>query len=994
MKLEKYYENPSINHVNCEENRAYYIPYSDKLCAMKDAEESFFKRKNSDRYLDLDGVWDFKYASSLYAMRDFVQNEPKDFGKLQVPSCWQMQGIDQVQYVNSLYPIPFQPPYVPYDNPCGAYRRMFEIKLEDNQEYYLNFEGVDSAFYVWVNKKFVGYSQVSHSTSEFCITEFLKEGFNCLCVLVLKWCDGTYLEDQDKFRTSGIFRSVYILKREKDHIRDFFITSDIDGTIHVTIDKPAQFELYDMSTRLCNGSGYEVDMKVDTPSLWSSETPYLYTLVIYWNKEYIVQKFGIRDICVKNGVLLLNNKKIKMFGVNRHDSDPKTGASIDAKQAYQDLLLMKEHNINAIRTSHYPNSPWFYEMCDKYGFYVIDEADIETHGCVHKAPQKDSASIAYLSNDSDWLKAYLDRIQRCVIRDKNRTSVIIWSMGNESGYGENFEKSSEWIKTYDKTRLVHYEGAKDNFPQKYGRKAYDMSNIDIRSTMYVEPKWIEEYFNQGRIRKPYMQCEFLHAMGNGPGGINEYMELMDKYDGFFGGFVWEWCDHAIYKGRNNDRDMYYYGGDHGEFPHNSNFCCDGLVYPDRHPHIGLKDLKNAISPIRAEWSNNKIIIKSKFDFLDAGKYIKIRITAYSNGVAGNSMECNVAQLLPHDSVELPLEHTDKIFTEQTDAVFLEYFLVREYSILKADHCLGYDMLEIGEVSFVPENIDLEADNFVTEEDEKYLIIEDEKFRYCYNKFTGAFDNVYRKTNQREWQEFLQKPMEWNIWRAPVDNDRRIAPLWYENGYHCMTVRCNQTISWAEKGKCMVRSAVVMCPVSRENAISFIVIWTIHGNGRVSMELQAEHNPIMYSLPRFGLRIFLKKSFDQAEYYGYGPYESYADKHNASWRALFHEQIENLHEDYIKPQENGSHCGCSYMAAIAPDKSIKMYGRDFSFNFSEYSQEELTKKKHNFELVKDEYNTLCVDYKMRGLGSGSCGPMTAPEYWVEECFEWHMEFHFT
>lgn len=969
MNIEKYYENPEINHVNCEPNRPYCIPFSDRnqaLCG---------NRKMSDRYIDLNGKWRFKYSESVYEMSNFINDGCCDFIEIDVPSCWQMLGFDRHMYTNVRYPFPFDPPYVPNENPCGAYMKEFILDNKGHESYYLNFEGVDSCFYVWLNGNFVGYSQVSHSTSEFNITDYIKDGKNRLYVLVLKWCDGSYLEDQDKFRMSGIFRDVYILRRDNEHIHDFRITTEINGIIKIISDMDsAEYELFDGDTKVGCGSGRHAEFKVDEPILWSAENPYLYTLVIHCGNEYIVEHVGIREVKIEGNIFLLNGKKIKLKGVNRHDSDPKTGFVISPEQAEKDLRMMKECNINAVRTSHYPNAPWFAQLCDKYGFYVIGESDIEAHGCVTSKGGYDENLFGLIAQDLRFKNAILDRVQRNVQRDINRTCILLWSLGNEAGYGENFENAARWVREYDKTRYIHYEGS----VHETGGHKNDLSVLDVYSTMYASPEWIDRYFEDENNTKPYMQCEYIHAMGNGPGGIKAYTDRMDKYDGFFGAFVWEWCDHAIYKGTRNGKDIYYYGGDHGELLHDNNFCMDGMVYPDRRPHTGLYEYKHAIRPVRAELFNGNIRLTNKLAFTNAADYIKLRYTLYTDGYAYETYETDAPSIPAGGSAEINVP-------ENADSILIEYILKKDIPLVNKGHVMGYDMIEINKPK-------LEADkgggalNLIEKEHE--VTVKGDNFAYKYDKLHGIFKEI-----AFNGKEFIRDSMEWNIWRAPIDNDMFIRDKWEANGFSRAVSRCRDTkVSFGEDC-CIINSDIIIAAAALQWILQLNAEWKVYGNGVISLDVDVVKNKEVPMLPRFGIRMFLDKKFNHVQYFGFGPYESYEDKHEASYRARFDADISELHEDYIKPQENGSHRGCVYTNISSDDMTLNLYGEDFSFNFSEYTQEELGRKKHNFELEKAPYNILCVDYRQNGIGSNSCGPEPAAEFKLENDFNWHIEMDF-
>lgn len=984
MKIERYFENPEKLHIGCEENRAYYIPYSDIETALSG------EREKSDRFLLLNGTWKFKYFKNIYECEEFVTDGLTDPDEIPVPSCWQNHGCDKHQYTNTRYPFPFDPPYVPHDNPCGAYVKEFDFK-KDSGKYYLNFEGVDSCFYVWINKEFVGYSQVSHSTSEFDITDKLNDGKNTLCVLVLKWCDGSYLEDQDKFRMSGIFRDVYILSRDDEHIRDFFIKTKKDGSITIDIDGPeTEAVLYDAGKELARQKGTSIEFKAENPTLWNAENPYLYTLVLKCGKEIIVQKIGIREIEIKDSVVYVNDVMVRMKGVNRHDSDPVTGYTISREQALKDLTLMKQCNVNAIRTSHYPNSPWFYEMCDEYGFYVVDEADIESHGCNNLYRKEWESTFGFIAQDPSYSTAILDRIQRCVIRDKNRTSVMLWSLGNESGYGESFEKALEWIKSYDTSRLTHYESS---IYESFGHKN-DVHLLDVYSRMYASPEFIDTYFdvwNNGAEwkealprpdrKKPFMQCEYIHAMGNGPGSIEDYMERMDKYPEFFGAWVWEWCDHAIYKGEKNGKPVYYYGGDHGEFPHDGNFCMDGLVYPDRTPHTGLMEYKNAIRPIRAELKGDRIILTNKLDFTNTADLFDIHFTYYINGISRGTGVFFGNGIAPHGTEEFILPEYEAKPNDEA-GIKIDYILKKDMPLVNAGSEMGFDYLTIKEGKNerpVHENGSIDFSDAETE-----ITVSGSGFEYKYDKLKGIFTKL---------TEAVNSPLEWNIWRAPTDNDRVIRIEWEKAGFDRAYTRAYNTSVQKSDNSVVINTTLAVVSLIVQRIVDIEAQWTIYADGTVALKASCKTDKDMPFLPRFGLRMHICSCMDNVEYFGYGPYESYIDKHLASYPAVFGSTVDMLHEDYIKPQENGSHCGIKYVKLSGNNHEVDVWGNNLSFNASHYTQEELTNKAHNFELEKCSDIVLCIDYAQSGIGSNSCGPQLSEDRQLKGSFVFETEIKF-
>ena len=637
MIVPRYYEDLSVLHENTMPARAYYVPASIRMDNLME------HREKSDRMQLLNGTWKFRYFNSIYDVQDsFFEKDydTENFDEIQVPSVWQMAGYDAHQYTNIRYPFPFDPPYVPQDIPCGAYVHTFNYGRDENApKAFLNFEGVDSCFYVWINGSYVGYSQVSHMTSEFDITDLLQDGTNTVAVLVMKWCDGSYLEDQDKFRMSGIFRDVYILKRPEQTIRDYHIKTKIEGMLaKVELDmkfySPANVKI---SIEDRNGAVVAVGsisedgtsvLEIASPELWNTENPYLYKLILETEHEVIVDHIALRKIEIKDQTIYLNGQKIKFRGVNRHDSDPVTGFTISLEQIKTDLILMKQHNFNAIRSSHYPNAPFFYEMCDKYGFMVIDEADIEAHGpfMIYRKDDTDYNRFKRwnekIADDPVWQTAIVDRVKLMVERDKNRFCIVMWSMGNESAYGCNFEKALEWTKKFDPDRITQYESAR----YRNYDKTYDYSNLDVYSRMYPALSEIREYLDKDGS-KPFLLVEYCHSMGNGPGDFEDYFQMIQNNDKLCGGFVWEWCDHAIAHGiAENGKTIYAYGGDHGEEIHDGNFCMDGLVYPDRTVHTGLLEYKNVYRPARVisyDKGSGRLVFHNYMDFDDLKDYAKI-----------------------------------------------------------------------------------------------------------------------------------------------------------------------------------------------------------------------------------------------------------------------------------------------------------------------------------------------------------------------------------
>ena len=996
MLIENFYEDRSVLHIGTEPNRAYYIPCEDA----SEAIDGF--RESSSRFILLNGDWKFKYFDSVRKIALNYEDEPcDDFDTIPVPSVWQAYGYDKNQYTNIRYPFPYDPPYVPEENPCGVYRTEFSVS-DPESRYYLNFEGVDSCFYVWVNGNFVGYSQVSHSTSEFDITSFLKEDEqNTLTVIVLKWCDGSYLEDQDKLRMSGIFRDVYLLRRPQEHLRDLTVKTVLSdsftkGTVTVSYENRGALEvhwsLFDPDEKkVASGETSESDqgsfsVEVPSPLLWNAEQPNLYTLLLHVGEEYIAQPVGFREVSVKNGVLLLNGQPITFRGVNRHDSDPVKGYAVDEEDLLRDLTLMRQHNINAIRTSHYPNSPLMAGLCDRLGFYLISESDIECHGvCTATGNFADYKKLyPTIATDPAWAESIVDRVQRNVIRDKNHPSVLIWSLGNEAGWGTCFEQAAHWVKEYDDTRLVHYEG------ENWGVGDYEdyketLRDLDLRSVMYPSLDMIREYCEDPENKKPFILCEYIHAMGNGPGDAEDYWQLIQKYPNFCGGFVWEWCDHAVFMGRTPDgKPMYGYGGDFGEVLHDGNFCMDGLVYPDRTPSTGLEEYKNVIRPVRVyRNSDGSFVFQNLMDFVGTEEYLYVSYEITEDGVLVGSGEIDLPDIRPHESRTFFLELPE--CDGEALAVRFIYQLKDATELLDKGYELGFDQIILKDGN--PASIRLselspvqgaDDEEIAVYEDDDFVTLRGGNFRYRYSKLRGCFDEM-----TYDQKPLLARPMEYNVWRAPTDNDREIRIQWQNSGYDRAVIRCYETDIYAGSEEVTLCTSLSVAADSIRPFVRAEVQWTIHGDGNVDCSIQATRDPAFPFLPRFGIRMMLPEKMNEVEYYGYGPNESYLDKHRASWLGVFGSKVEDLHEDYVKPQENGSHYGCRYLTIGDEETALFITADDFSFNASRYTAEELTKKAHNYELEKSPYTVLCIDYKMSGIGSNSCGPKLAKEYQLEE-----------
>ena len=1003
MFVFNHHEDLQILNENVLPRRAYYVPASRPMGPL------VRDRELSDRLHMLNGQWSFRYFESTYDVPEqFYLGEDlaNGYEEIPVPSVWQNLGFDSHQYTNIRYPIPLDPPHVPQENPCGAYIRDFEYApTPDAPRVHLTFEGVDSCYYVWLNGSYVGYSQISHATSEFDVTDLLVPGTNRLAVLVLKWGVGTYLEDQDKFRTSGIFRDVYLLERPESAVFDYFTTTQLHPDRAVVRVRasfsgapvPARLAITDANGESVAKSELEptpddgefthgTELEIPAPHLWNAEDPYLYTLTIATEHETIVDRVGVRNIHTNGNVIQVNDRDIRFRGVNRHDSDPVTGPVISLSQLMTDLRMMKQHNVNAIRSSHYPNSPYFYQLCDELGFYVLDEADNESHGtqAQYLADLSFPNQVLHwnerIADNPDFVPASMDRMQACVRREKNRPSIVMWSAGNECAYGITFEESLRWTKEYDPTRLTAYESS--FYDDK--KREYDYSVIDVYSRMYPALTEVQEYLDS-QPDKPFLLLEYCHAMGNGPGDFEDYLEIIESNPAMCGGFVWEWCDHAVYKGTTEDgRAIYHYGGDHGEIIHDGNFCVDGLVSPDRQPHVGLLEFANVHRPVRVagfDQATGELRLRNNLDFTDLAGTVSL---SYQVTRDGEVIESGTIESLPaippratgavHCGIAIP--DSGRCYLTVT------YHLIAGTELLPAGHTLGFDevLLEVADprnqaaLELVqPDGDDSPA--LDVQADGRFITISGGSFEYVLDRTNGLFAAM-----NVDGEPLLTRPMELNIWRAPTDNDMYIKAKWLLAQYPHARARAYSTeYSVGADGVTITSSMALLAPAVQRIA-QIDTVWHVSAAGVVHVEMTVRKDPEFPMFPRFGLRLFLESAFDQITYYGLGPHESYPDKHRASSHGRYSSTVLGLHVDYLRPQENGSHHDCDYVIAGSVARTIAAVGdATFSFNASPYTQEHLDDATHNVDLAFSGETVWCLDYAQNGIGSNSCGPEVLEKY---------------
>lgn len=977
LNIPNYHQSTETLHIGCEKPRAYFVPFPCG-CASKHAE-----RGESAFFKSLCGEWSFKFFKSVNDVCD-LSTEGSD--KLTVPMSWQMalgRGYDVPNYTNVNYPIPYDPPFVPDENPCGLYSRKFTVPAAmAGKKIYLNFEGVDSAFYVWVNDEFAAYSQVSHMTSEIDVTSLVHAGENEIKVLVLKWSDGTYLEDQDMWRMSGIFREVYLLFRDETHIRDIFVHCDLDdsftdadftadvdvtgkATVEWTLDCPCGETI---SSGKCDvdENGKIVVPTVKNAKLWSDEEPNLYSLTLHCGNEYITLPIGARRVEIKDGCVVINGKKVKAKGVNRHDSHHLLGHATPVEHMVRDIMIMKAHNVNMVRTSHYPNDPRFTALCDKYGLYVCDETDIETHG---------ARPWYALSRSPEWEGEYVDRVQRMVERDKNHPCVIFWSLGNESGWGQNHVAMHTWIKSRDTSRIVHYEGA--NYDYNDGKYLRDVT--DIESRMYPSPTWCDNYCKDAERDEPLFLCEYSHAMGNGPGDLRDYWEVIEANDNFFGGCVWEFIDHSVAIGDKYGDPSFTYGGDFGDHPNDGNFCVDGLVYPDRRAHTGLEELKQAIMPVAvSEVKPGTVAIKSRRYF----KSLSDISMAWTVKVDGKAVKSGV-----HPNLDIAPE-AEKVFEIVPEnelpacgTVTLDLSFRQNKPTEWAD--VGY---EVGFAQFIYERAEkIKAAPALypvelCENREEYTVTVGETV-YKISKFSGMITDICDNG-----EHLITKPVVPQIWRAPTDNDRNVQWDWRNSSIHNAKVKCYSTeVVKADENEAVILSKISLAAAPNEVVLRADITYTVKYGMGIKIACDVKWNVQKKHYPRFGMRLTMPEGAEQMRYFGYGPNESYVDKRLASKLGEYKSTVTENYEPYVFPQENSSHWGCRWadVHTVAGHGFLFTSCEPFSFNASHFSPEQLTETRHHYELKREPETTVMLDMRMDGIGSNSCGPELAEKYRFNE-----------
>lgn len=924
------YENPERTSENRCAPRSCYIPGG-----------------VSQRLL-LNGTWDFAFFN-----RDIdVPERIEHWDTIPVPSCWQLQGYENPNYSNINYPYPCDPPYVPDDNPCGVYQRQFELGEKWGKLYFV-FEGVSSCAFLYINGRYVGFTQGSHLFAEFDITDYVNQGTNTVRVHVLKWCCGSYLEDQDFFRYNGIFRDVYILQRPQGHIIDVDMIPTVDA-IRVKLDGAATVRIKDGEKLLTEAvMRNDFVFAPENPVLWNAEKPHLYTVELEREGEILSLKAGLRKIEVSDRYeLLINGQSVKLHGVNHHDTDPNRGWCQSEEELRRDLLLMKQLNMNCVRTSHYPPAPRFLEMCDEIGLYVVCETDIETHGFLRRLPNVpyyyDVESNAWPCTKAEWRHEFVDRMQRMVEHFKNHPSIIMWSTGNESGHGCNHIAMIRWTKNRDSSRLVHAEDA--------SRKR-QIHNADVFSMMYSSLRDVEEFALCDDINMPVFLCEYSHAMGNGPGDVYDYNELFDKYPKLIGGCIWEWADHVV-----NVDGVQRYGGDfEGELTHDGNFCCDGLVFSNRSFKAGSLEAKAAYQPIRTTYENGVLTVYNRLDFTDLEEFeFHYSIEADGEVVASEELWVHAK---PHTfaRVEIPSQTLRCRF-----GAYLNVQLHKDGQIVAhTQHPLPFDAVE------APQTPGLQ----LTEAGDS-IIAEGANFRYTFSKHYGIFTSMVLCGRE----QLADKPIL-TAFRAPTDNDRDTRFMWQQldewRGENLDKSSVKVYDCRLEGDEIVVTGS--LSGISRAPLLRFVQRVRVSEYGKVTVSLEGDIRSDAFWLPRLGYEFTLPGEIKDFAYFGNGPFESYRDLCHAGCVGLYESNADAEYVPYVRPQEHGNHTAVKWLRI----GDLEFEAEDMEICVSRYSTAALTKAEHTDELVADGKTHLRIDYKVSGIGSNSCGPELEKRYRLNE-----------
>lgn len=992
------WENPEVFAVNKEAPHATLLPFQDATTAVS------FAPEKSDRMILLNGDWKFKFLSKpADAPKNFFQQtfSDADWDVLRVPSNWQIHGYGRPIYTNIKHPFPANPPKVPHDaNETGLYRLEFEIpNAWGGQEIFLHFAGVQSAMYVWVNGESVGYSQDSMLPAEFNITNKIVPGKNVLAVKVIRWSDGSYLEDQDFWRLSGIYRDVCIVARPKVYVRDFQIVTDLDESYQDALLK-IDFAIKNASSQKVAGYSLNIRLtghdqtlnanlsvpeitrgqeeivsfsqKIAQPEKWSAEIPNLYTLIFELRdaqgtaQEAISRKIGFRKVELKNGQLLINGQVPYFKGVNRHEIQPDAGRAISEETMIKDIKLMKQHNINAVRTSHYPNHPRWYELCDEYGIYVVDEANVESHELWANLK-------IYLDEKPEWQRAIVTRGTAMVERDKNHASIIMWSMGNETGYGTAFDVMYEEMKAIDPTRPIHYESRTPAYIP-------GLSKYDIISTMYPSLAHIVALAEKDPTR-PVIICEYAHGMGNSTGNLKKYWDLFEAHSRMQGAFIWDFVDQGLLKKTDDGREFFAYGGDYGDRPNDLNFCINGVVNPDRTTQPALQDIKKIFQFVKIKAVDlyaGVIAIENNYDFtsldfLSAEWELVTPFEKVRTGVIEN--------------LDIPAGHGRTYVISRFDQPLKnneDYYLNISLKLNK-DHAWAAEGHELAWEQFVypkkaGKKLPVRNDAVAVETEGSNILLKASGFTAAFDKHAGTFSSL--KLNGAE---MLERGARVNLWRAPTDNDdggggNSFGTQWRKNGLDRLTLAVQNVEVYenATNTKIVVKGNLA----AQSSEIPVTTSYVVYGNGEIHVHCDITIPETIKTVPRVGTEWLLKKEFDQVQWYGRGPQESYVDRKDGARFGVYQSSVNDLYFPYVKPQENGNRTDVIWLM-ITNDKNCGLLVQgDPTFDFSAtfYSLDNITGAKHTTDIQEAPYTTLNIDFQQAGLGGDdSWNPRTHPEF---------------
>lgn len=950
----------------------------------REARTAFYK--DSVKRISLNGEWQFLYLDAPELSPEGFMNPDagREWNTIDVPSVWQLRGYDRMHYTDVLYLFPIRPPFVPTENPAGIYKKTFTLDKEwMENDTILKFHGVDSAYDVWVNAQHVGYGKVSRLPGEFDITGYVREGENDITVRVYKWSDGTYLEDQDMWWLSGIYRDVELLNEPANAVLDCRVNGDLDDsyqngifTADITLKQSegtGSWRLNYQGITKAEGEFSSENQKVhleafvDDVKTWTAETPDLYELTVTLPEHEVKVRVGFRKIEVKEHNFYVNNQIILLNGVNHHDYNPKEGRCVTYEQMEDDIRLMKQNNINAVRCSHYPANEYFYDLCDEYGLYVIDEADLECHGFEW------AENYTWITDDPKWRTAYVDRSVRMVKRDRNHPSIIMWSMGNESAFGCNFRSAAEEIRALDNTRLIHYEGD------------FEAEVTDVYSTMYTRLKGLKEIAeSDSKGNKPHVMCEYGHAMGNGPGGLRAYQDMYRKYKRLQGGFLWEWYDHGIYT-KEECRSYYRYGGNYGDFPTNGNFCIDGILMPDRTPSPALLEYKQIIAPVEitmSEGNMREICLKNYYDFLSLDAiYLKWSVDAENEKIQEGQIENLHA--LPHET-----EKAEIPFVPFEPQINTDYYL-NIIVCQKEDTIYARKGHEISRVQFP---LDIHRDEFLVREKKEALTVKEEQgiLTIENSEIQVRFSTVFAKllSVESHGKAYLTEGPRMTVYRAAIDNDMYKKDDWMNKYFIQKPVEEKEFITYqAEEDKVAVTMETYFGCYNQPWGFECDYEYVIYSCGQVKVNLKGkavqEGKLEPPFLPRIGIVMKGNKEFQNTLWYGMGPGENYADSSAAAFMGIYNSTVDGMATAYVFPQENGHREGVKWFL-IGDGKTgllCKMEKR-LGMNLSNCTDESLENARHPYEIEDAEDVIIHLDYLHSGLGSNSCGEEQLEEYKVK------------